>query len=56
MGLCLNNCPTHKGMIYLFSHIHTHKTKTKRTIEKLKSPKKILKKLKERKNENQQKK
>jgi hypothetical protein len=41
MGLCLSNCPTHKGGVYLFPH--THKTETKRTI-KIKNPKKILRK------------
>jgi hypothetical protein len=35
-GLCLGNCPTHKGRVYLFPH--THKRETKRII-KIKNPK-----------------
>ncbi len=53
-GLCLSNCPTHKGKIYLFSQIHTHKTKTKRTIKIFKTRKIVLKTLKEREKENHQ--
>jgi hypothetical protein len=47
MGICLNNCPTHKGTIYLFPHIHTHKTETKKTI-KIKNPKNNIEKIKRR--------
>jgi len=45
MGLCLSNCPTHKGGVYLSPH--THKTKTKRTI-KIKNPKNSIEKAKRR--------
>jgi 4-diphosphocytidyl-2C-methyl-D-erythritol kinase len=31
MGLCLNNCPTHKRWVYVFPH--THKIETKRIIK-----------------------
>jgi hypothetical protein len=37
MGLCLNNCPTHKRWVYLFP-THMHKIETKRTI-KITNPK-----------------
>jgi hypothetical protein len=46
MGLCLNNCPTHKGWVYHFPH--TWKMETKRII-KITNPKTILKKPKENK-------
>jgi hypothetical protein len=42
-SLCSNNCPTHKGWVYLFSH--TCKTKTKR-IFKMINPKKNIEKTK----------
>jgi len=45
MGLCSNNCSTHKGGVSLFPHIHT-KQKQKEQF-KLKTPKKIFKKPKE---------
>jgi hypothetical protein len=51
MGLCLNNCSTHKGGVYLFPH--THKTKRKRTI-KIKNPKNNIEKAKRREKKNQQ--
>jgi hypothetical protein len=41
MGLCSNNCPTHKGGVYLFPH--THRAEAKRTIKIKKPPKKYLK-------------
>jgi hypothetical protein len=41
IGLCLNNCPTHKGGVYLFPL--THKTEKKEQL-KLKTPKTILRK------------
>jgi hypothetical protein len=41
MGLCSNNCPTHKGWVYLFPH--TRKMETKRII-KITNPKTILNK------------
>jgi hypothetical protein len=43
MGLCLSNCPTHEGGVYLFPF--THKIETKRTI-KIKNPKKNIEKTK----------
>jgi hypothetical protein len=43
MGLCSNNCPTHKGGVYLFPH--TFKPETKRTIE-IKTPKNNIEKAK----------
>jgi hypothetical protein len=43
MGLCLSNCPTHKGGVYLFPQ--THKIETKRTI-KIKNPKNNIEKAK----------
>ncbi len=50
MGLCLSNCPTHKGGVYLFPN----KTKTKRTM-KIKNPKNNIEKDKKKgKKENQQ--
>jgi len=33
IGFCSNNCPAHKGGVYLLTHTHTHKTKTKRTVK-----------------------
>jgi len=47
LGLCLNNCPTHKKKIYLFPHMHTHKIEKKRTI-KIKNPKNNIEKTKRR--------
>ncbi len=41
MGLCSNNCLTHKGWVYIFPH--TCKTKTKRLIT---NPKKSIEKTK----------
>jgi len=41
--LCLSNCPTHKGGVYLFPQ--THKIETKRTI-KIKNPKNNIEKVK----------
>jgi hypothetical protein len=43
MGLCLSNCPTHKGRVHLFPHTHTHKTLKNEQL-KLKTPKTILRK------------
>jgi len=45
MGLCSNNCPTHKEGVYLFPH--TQKIETKRTI-KIKNPLKNIEKAKRR--------
>jgi hypothetical protein len=52
MGICLNNYPTHKGTIYLFSHIHTQ-NRNKKTI-KIKNPKNSIEKNKRREKENWQ--
>jgi hypothetical protein len=43
MGLCSNNCPTHKGWVYLFPHIC--KIETKRII-KITNPKNNIEKTK----------
>jgi hypothetical protein len=47
MGICLNNCSTHKGWVYLAPPhpTHTHKTYTKRTI-KITNPKNSIEKTK----------
>jgi hypothetical protein len=45
MGLCLNNFPSRKRRVSLF--LHTHTTKTKRTI-KIKNPKNSIEKAKRR--------
>jgi hypothetical protein len=53
MGLCLNNCPTHKRWVYLFP-THMHKIETKRTI-KIKNPKNNIKVTENKKKEKHQK-
>jgi len=52
MGLCSNNCPTHKGRVYLFPH--TLKTETKKKTIKIKSPNKNIEKAKRGGKKNQQ--
>jgi hypothetical protein len=51
MGLCSNNCPTHKRWVHLFPH--TCKTKTKRII-KITNPKNSIEKTKRKGKKNQQ--
>jgi hypothetical protein len=41
----------HKGMVYLFPHMHTHKTETKKTI-KIRNPKNSIEKIKRRQKRN----
>jgi hypothetical protein len=47
MGLCSNNCPTHKGRVYLSSHTFKTETKNKNKKriknKKKKPPKHLLK-------------
>jgi hypothetical protein len=45
-GLCLSNCPTHKGGVYLFPY-HTHKIEKKKQL-KFKNPKNSIEKTKRR--------
>ncbi len=44
MGICSNNCPTHKGWVYLFPTL-THKTEIKRII-KIRKPRYTIEKTK----------
>jgi hypothetical protein len=51
-GLCLSNCPTHKGGVYLFPATHI-KHKQKKQL-KLKNPKNSIEKTKRRGRKNKQ--
>jgi len=43
MGICSSNCPTHKGGVYLFSHMQNRNQKNK-----IKNPKNNIEKAKRR--------